>query len=127
MPPPHTARARIILGGAKLLAPEQAVVVETDAAVARAIARRHTVTYLGLPNYVRALRALGFADGDFADGGSDRLVDAIVAWGDVQAVKARVQAHFDAGADHVCLQVLDADPSSPPVRQWRALAKGLLP
>lgn len=126
MPPTHTARARKILGAGKLLAPEQAVVLETDPGVARAIGRVHTTTYVNLPNYVRALRTLGFVDADFADGGSDRLVDAIVAWGDVETVKARVQAHIDAGADHVCLQVLDPDVRSAPVRQWRVLAKALL-
>src|SRR5262249_18328222 len=124
--PEHTARARKVLGAGKLLAPEQAVVLETDPGVARTIARVHATTYLNLPNYVRNLRTLGFTDADFVDGGSDRLIDAIVAWGDVQAVKARVQAHLDAGADHVCLQVLDADPGSAPIRQWRALAEVLL-
>ena len=124
--PAHTARARTTLGRGKLLAPEQAVVLETDATTARAIARVHTATYLNLPNYVRNLQSLGFGDADFADGGSDRLVDAIVAWGDVHAVAGRVRAHLDAGADHVCLQVLDADPRQAPVRQWRALAEVLL-
>lgn len=124
--PDHTRRARAILGPGKLLAPEQAVVIETNAATARAIARTHTTTYLNLPNYVRNLRTLGFDDADFADGGSDRLVDAIVAWGDVQAIAARVDAHVAAGADHVCLQVLDPNPRQAPVRQWRALAGVLL-
>jgi probable F420-dependent oxidoreductase len=110
VPPEHTVRARAILGPDKLLAPEQAVVLETDATTARQIARVHTATYLNLPNYVRNLRSLGFGDADFTDGGSDRLVDAIVAWGTVEAVAARVRAHHDAGADHVCLQVLDVDP-----------------
>jgi probable F420-dependent oxidoreductase len=102
------------------------VVLETDPGVARTIARVHTATYLTLPNYVRNLRSLGFTDEDFANAGSDRLVDAIVAWGDERAVKARVQAHLDAGANHVCLQVLSSDPRSAPVRDWRALAKVLL-
>jgi len=124
--PGHTARARTLLGPKKLLAPEQAVILETDPAVARAIGRVHTTTYVNLPNYVRNLRSLGFADADFADGGSDRLVDAIVAWGDARAVKARVQAHLDAGADHVCLQVLSADPGAAPLRQWGMLAEVLL-
>ena len=126
MPPAPTARARKLLGPGKLLAPEQAVVLETDPGVARALGRVHATTYVNLPNYVRALRTLGFEDEDFAAGGSDRLVDAIVAWGDVEVVKARVQAHFDAGADHVCLQVLDPEVRSAPLRQWRALAKALL-
>jgi probable F420-dependent oxidoreductase len=126
VPPEHTARARAVLGAGRLLAPEQAVVLETDAARARAMARAHMAPYLMLPNYVRNLRSLGFSDADLTDGGSDRLVDAIVAWGDVDAIVARVRAHHDAGADHVCLQVLDADPQALPLRQWRALAPALL-
>ncbi|MEV7469169.1 LLM class F420-dependent oxidoreductase [Streptomyces kronopolitis] len=108
--PEHTARAREILGAGPLLAPEQAVLLESDPATARALARaHHTRFYLQLPNYTGNLRRLGFADEDFADGGSDRLVDAIVAWGDVDAVRRRVQEHHDAGADHVALQPLAAD------------------
>jgi probable F420-dependent oxidoreductase len=122
VPPEHTARARAALGPAALLAPEQAVVLETDAATARAIAREHMGMYLTLPNYVNNLKRLGFSDADVANGGSDRLVDAIVAWGDLDAVRRRVQAHLDAGADHVCLQALDADPRALPLRQWRELA-----
>jgi probable F420-dependent oxidoreductase len=126
VPPEHTARARKILGPGKLLAPEQAVVLETDAARARAVARTHMQTYLGLPNYVRNLHALGFGDADLADGGSDRLVDAIVAWGSVDAVTARVRAHHDAGADHVCLQVLRENPADVPREEWKALAAALV-
>lgn len=126
VPPEHTARARAALGAGAVLAPEQAVVLETDARQARAIARAHMSTYLGLPNYVRNLRSLGFADDDFAGGGSDRLVDAIVAWGDADVIAGRVRAHQQAGANHVCLQVLGPDPATPPVAQWRALAKTLL-
>src|SRR5262249_53285146 len=111
VPPEHTARARKILGPGKLLAPEQAVVLESDANPARAIGRGHMQTYLGPPNYVRNLQALGFGEADVASGGSDRLVDAIVAWGSVDAVVKRVRAHHDAGADHVCLQVLRENPA----------------
>ena len=100
--------------------------LETAPSKAREIARGHMATYLGLPNYVNNLKRLGFSDGDIANGGSDRLVDAIVAWGDVDAVVKRVRAHHDAGADHVCIQVLDADPRAVPVRQWRELAAALL-
>ena len=82
------------------------MILETDPATARAIARGHMAMYLGLPNYANNLRSLGFGDDDLADGGSDRLVDAIVAWGDIDAIRARVRAHHDAGADHVCIQVL---------------------
>jgi probable F420-dependent oxidoreductase len=126
VPPEHTRRARDILGPGPLLAPEQAVVLETDAARARAIARAHMAIYLGLPNYVNNLRRLGFGDDDVGAGGSDRLVDAIVAWGDVDAVVARVREHHQAGADHVCIQVLDPDPRALPMAQWRTLAPALL-
>ncbi len=121
----HTARARAILGAGKLLAPEQAVVLETDPQKARAIARTHMQMYLTLPNYVRNLASLGFGHDDVANGGSDRLVDAIVAWGDVETVTERIQRHLACGADHVCIQVLD-DPGTVPLRHWRALAKALL-
>jgi probable F420-dependent oxidoreductase len=102
--PRHTARARGILGEGPLLAPEQGFVIEPEPERARAIARRHLKYYLELPNYVNAWREEGYEDADFADGGSDRLVDALVAWGDADAVKARIEAHHDAGADHVCIQ-----------------------
>lgn len=125
VPPEHTRRARAILGSGPLLAPEQACVLETDPATARAIARAHMQIYLGLPNYVGNLARLGFGEDDVRDGGSDRLVDAIVAWGTVDAVVARVREHHAAGADHVCLQVLDPDPRALPLRQWRELAAAL--
>jgi probable F420-dependent oxidoreductase len=102
------------------------VVLETDAGTARDIARAHMTTYLALPNYVNNLKRLGFTDDDVANGGSNRLVDAIVAWGDIDAVVKRVKAHHDAGADHVCIQVLDADARALPLRQWRELAPALL-
>lgn len=124
--PDHTVRARAALGPDRLLAPEQAILLETDSTKARAIARQHMAIYLGLANYRRNLLDLGFAEADLADGGSDRLVDAIVAWGDVDAVADRVRAHYAAGADHVCLQALTADPSEAPRSQWRTLAKALL-
>jgi probable F420-dependent oxidoreductase len=126
VPPEHTAFARQILGKGPWLCPEQAVVLETDADTARQIARAHMATYLTLPNYVNNLTRLGFTDADVADGGSDRLVDAIVAWGDIDAVVARVGAHHAAGADHVCIQVLPADPRALPLAEWRRLAPALL-
>ncbi len=126
VPPEHTARARETLGTGPLLAPEQAVVLETDPSIARTIARAHMTMYLGLPNYTNNLRSLGFGDDDLRDGGSDRLVDAIVAWGDIDAILARVRAHHDAGADHVCIQVLAADPRALPLPEWRRLAPALL-
>ena len=124
--PDHTATARGILGDGPLLAPEQKVVLETDPTKAREIARSAMGVYLGLPNYVNNLKRLGFTDDDVADGGTDRLVDAIVAWGDDDTVRARVQQHHDAGADHVCVQVLPADGRSMPLAEWRRLAPVLL-
>ncbi len=126
VPPEHTAWARARLGPEAILAVEQTVVLETDVSQAREIARRFMAVYLGLPNYVRNLRRLGFTEGDVASGGSDRLVDAIVAWGDEEAIRRRVQAHLDAGASHVCIQVLDRDPRALPVPQWQRLAAALL-
>jgi len=109
-PPEHTAFAREVMGADAWLAPEQAFVLETDPSSARAKAREHMAYYLALDNYRRNLVRLGFAEDDFADAGSDRLVDAIVAWGDVDAVRGRVKAHLDAGADHVCVQAVGEDP-----------------
>jgi probable F420-dependent oxidoreductase len=106
VPPEHTPVARAALGPGKLLIPEQAVVLETDPAAARRVARAHMDLYLKLPNYVNNLRHLGYTDEDVASGGSDRLVDAVVAWGDESAIVARVHEHLDAGADHVLLQPL---------------------
>jgi probable F420-dependent oxidoreductase len=126
VPPEHTARAREILGPDKLLAPEQAVVLETDPVEARRIARAHMAIYLDLPNYMNNLRRFGITDHDIADGGSDRLVDTLVAWGDVDAVRARVQAHLDAGADHVAVQVLTPERGTLPLGDWRKLAPALL-
>ena len=101
--------------------------LETDSTKAREIARVHTSRYLALPNYVNNLRRLGFGDADLADCGSERLVDAIVAWGDMTAVIDRVRAHQSAGASHVCIQVLPPDPQALPIREWRELASALLP
>jgi probable F420-dependent oxidoreductase len=126
VPPEHTARARKILGIDRFLAVEQAVVLEPDSPKAREIARRHTSMYLTLPNYVSNLRRLDFTDKDFANGGSDRLVDSIVSCGDITAAIDRVRAHQSAGADHVCVQVLPAEPQALPLPQWRELASALL-
>ena len=109
--PEHTRRAREILGAGPLLAPEQKVVLETDPERARAIGRpRGQQPYLGLTNYLSNLRRLGWTDADFADGGSDALIDALVVHGDAQAVADGVTAHLDAGADHVAIQVLNEEP-----------------
>ena len=126
VPPEHTAVARADLGEGPLLAVEQAVVFETDPSVARDIARTHTSIYTGLPNYSGNLERFGFAADDFIGAGSDRLVDAIVAWGTMDDIVARIQAHHDAGADHVCIQVVAADGRSVPTAQWRALADALM-
>ncbi|EWC58949.1 Coenzyme F420-dependent N5,N10-methylene tetrahydromethanopterin reductase [Actinokineospora spheciospongiae] len=105
--PEHTARARELLGAGPLLAPEQHVVLETDPARARELARGALAMYLGLPNYVNNWRRLGFTEDDVK--GSDRLVDALVAWGDEEAIRERVAEHHAAGADHVAIQVVTAD------------------
>ena len=125
VPVEHTAFARGVLGDGPMLCPEQAVVLNTDAAQARAAARLHMATYLTLPNYTNNLRRLGWTDADLADGGSDKLVDAIVAWGDEAAIVARVRDHLDAGADHVCVQVLGANATALPIEEWRRLAEPL--
>jgi probable F420-dependent oxidoreductase len=121
VPVEHTAVAREALGPDALLAPEQAVVFETDPTKAREIARRHMATYLRLPNYTNNLRRLGWADEDI-DGATDKMVDAIVAWGTLDDIAARIRAHHAAGADHVCVQVLPADPAGLPIAEWRELA-----
>jgi probable F420-dependent oxidoreductase len=102
------------------------VVLETNPDEARSIARRHISRYLDLPNYTNNWRRLGFTDDDLAGKGSDRLVDALVAWGDVEAVSERVNDHLVAGADHVCVQVFDAEPYGMPLGQWRKLAIAML-
>jgi probable F420-dependent oxidoreductase len=124
--PEHTAMARGVLGAGPLLAPEQKVVLDTDADRARGVARQHLERYLQLPNYTNNFLRTGFSEEDLAGGGSDRLVDGLVAWGDVDAIAARVKAHHDAGADHVCLQVLLADDTALPLAEWRRLGEALL-
>ncbi|HZO28282.1 MAG TPA: LLM class F420-dependent oxidoreductase [Chloroflexota bacterium] len=126
VPVEHTAIARQTMGDGPLLAPEQAVVLERDAGRAREIARAHMTRYLAAENYTNNLRRLGFTENDVANGGSDKLVDAIVAWGSLEDVVARVQAHLDTGADHVCIQVLPSQPGTLPKQEWRELASALL-
>jgi probable F420-dependent oxidoreductase len=118
--PEMTAELRSRAGHA-VIATEQAVVLESDPARARAAAREYLAMYLGLPNYVNNWLRHGFTEADLDDGGSDRLVDALVARGDVDQIAARVGKQFAAGADHVCLQVLGAGAGLPMV-QWRRLA-----
>jgi probable F420-dependent oxidoreductase len=118
----YTRAARVALGPSALLLVEQGVVLSDD----RAPARAHIAPYLGLPNYVANFRRMGFGDADFADGGSDALVDALVAWGDEDAIAARVRAQLESGADHVCIQVVDAVDDAPPREAWRRLAPAVL-
>lgn len=122
VPVEHTAASRYVLGEDALLAPELTVVLDTDPTAARSIARRFMSTYVQLPNYVGNLKRYGWTDDDLQDGGSDALVDALVAWGSVEQVASRVQEHLDAGADHVALQVLSTDPRGLPRAEWRELA-----
>ncbi|HVV77643.1 MAG TPA: TIGR03620 family F420-dependent LLM class oxidoreductase [Mycobacteriales bacterium] len=126
VPPEHTATAREILGPDRLLVPEQVCVLSEDATVAREIARRHTTSYLRLANYTANLQRFGFEPDDFADGGNDRLVDTVCAWGSIESIAARVKAHLDAGADHVAVQVLVDDRRGLPRREWQELAPALL-
>ncbi|KAB8192179.1 TIGR03620 family F420-dependent LLM class oxidoreductase [Nonomuraea phyllanthi] len=119
--PEHTAQARAVLGPDRTLIVEQAVVTGVSTDEARARARAHIAGYLPGAPYRASWRRLGFDDADFADGGSDRLVDALVAIGDDE-IATRVSAHLTAGADHVCLQALPANPATLPLDQWRRLA-----
>jgi probable F420-dependent oxidoreductase len=107
--PEHTFRAREILGANNLLAPEQKILTIENATRARAVARQHMINYLALPNYRNNLLTLGFTAADFENGGTDRLVDSIVAWGNENAIMARIEEHWQAGADHVALQCLRHD------------------
>jgi probable F420-dependent oxidoreductase len=124
VPPEHTMMARKTVGPKALVCVEQAVVLETDAAKARATAREYMKTYVPrLPNYTNALKALGWADKEFENGCSDRLVDAIVAWGTETQIRDRVEAHLKAGASHVCIQPLNtANAMMPDERALQALA-----
>jgi probable F420-dependent oxidoreductase len=121
--PDHTREARSIIGKNKLLCVEQAVVLETDPATARGIGRKFLGFYMGLPNYVNNWRRLGFGDTDFAGGGSDRLIDAVIAWGDEKAIRERLDEHWQAGADHVCIQAIGTTPA-PDERVLTLLAPG---
>ena len=126
--PEHTAAARRSLGPDALLAPEQGVILETDPAKVREIGRQAIANYLRLPNYLNSWRRLGFSDDDFS-GGSDRLIDAIFAWGDVRAIRDRLQAHLEAGANHVCIQAVTGRMLSDVQRArsvWRELSAELL-
>jgi probable F420-dependent oxidoreductase len=125
VPVEHTAVARKELGAGPLLAVEQAAVLSEDPAVARATARRHMKRYLELDNYVNNLRRIGWGDADLGEGGSDKLVDAIVAWGGTAAIRSRIDEHRKRGGDHVCLQVLRADPKGSPTADLERIAKAV--
>ncbi|MGE0881483.1 MAG: TIGR03620 family F420-dependent LLM class oxidoreductase [Acidimicrobiia bacterium] len=126
--PEHTAECRRIMGDKPLLAPEQMVILTTDADEARTIARKNLATYMALPNYTNNLARLGYDETETksAGGPSDRVVDAVVAWGNEDAVVARVKAQHDAGADHVCVQHLGANRGDDPLPALRRLAAALL-
>ena len=125
VPPAHTALARETLGPGTVLAPEQAVLLDSEPLRGRERARAFVSDYLALPNYVRNLRRLGFAEDDFRRGGSDRLVDALVARGDEEAIARRVREHHDAGADHVCVYVIGGAGETLQLVAWRRLAPAL--
>ncbi len=123
--PEHTAAARSIMGPGPLLAPEMAVILERDATKAREIGRKFMATYVRLPNYANNLLRHGFTESDLKNEHgvpSDRLVDAICTWGDLDTISKRIAEHFDAGADHVCIQVLKDDLMELPSAEWREIA-----
>jgi probable F420-dependent oxidoreductase len=126
VPVEHTPFARKTLGSDSCLAVEQTAVLSTDPEAARRIGRGFARHYLALPNYANNLRRLGWSDDDIANDGSDRLIDAVVAWGDVNSIVARVKAHLDAGADHVCVQLRADSSADPSIAGYRELAAGLL-
>jgi len=126
VPVEHTAFARQRLGPGPVLAVEQTVVLESDPSRAREIARSFAVDYLQTENYARNLRRMGWTDGDLRGQGSDALIDAVVAWGDVDRIAVRVRQHLDAGADHVCIQVVGEDELDPCLPALGELAPALL-
>lgn len=126
VPVEHTPIARAGLGPEPCLAVEQTAVLATDPTEARRIGRGFARHYLALPNYANNLRRLGWSDDDIASDGSDRLIDAVVAWGDADAIVARVKAHLDAGADHVCVQLRAEASAEPSLAGYAELAAGLL-
>jgi len=128
VPVDHTARAREIMGPDAFLGVEQAVVLDSDHNRAREVATAHVAAYVSMaPHQEANMRRLGFGDDDIIGGPSSRLVDAIVAHGSVETIQKRIQEHRDAGADHVCIQVLTADPTTMPLPEWRELAPALVP
>ena len=125
VPVEHTVRARALLGPEPVLAVEQTAILTADPAAARGIARPWAADYLKLPNYANNWLRLGYGD-DREGGGSDRLMDAAFAWGDVSSIAGRVREHLDAGADHVCLQVISGRDDDVCLPALRELAGALL-
>lgn len=123
----HTAQAREILGPDAFLGVEHAVLFETDAERARAVAREHLVPYLATPYNLAKFRRLGYTEEDVTGGGSDRLVDDLVFWGDLETVVDKLGAHVEAGADHVGVQVIGVAKGETAMPRWRALAEALVP
>jgi probable F420-dependent oxidoreductase len=124
--PEHTHEAAAIVGPDKILAPDQKVIIETDPDVARSLARMHLAGYLQLPNYRRSFLRQGLTEADLEDGGSDRFVDTLVAWGDIDTIVTRVQQHLDAGATHVAVQLLPREMGDLPLAEYRLLADALI-
>ena len=126
VPVEHTAFARQRLGPGPVLADQQTVVLESAPSAARSIARTFGVRYLQTENYARNLKRMGWTDADIAGQGSDAIIDAVIAWGDVDRVAVRVREHLDAGADHVAVQVVGEDDLDPCLKELRELAPALL-
>ena len=126
VPIEHTPIARAALGQDPCLAVEQTAVLSTNADEARRIGRAFARHYLALPNYANNLRRLGWSDGDIANDGSDRLIDAVIAWGDVDHIVRRIKAHLERGADHVCVQLRAESSADPALAGYAELASALL-
>lgn len=123
VPVEHTASVRELIGPEAIVAPEQGVILESVPSVARAAAREHLAPYLARTNYIRNWLRLGYSQGDLADGGSDHLVDSLIAWGSAEMIAHRVAQHLDAGADHVAVQLIGARDASG--RQWHEIGAAL--
>lgn len=123
----QTREARQLVGSGVLLAPEQGFVLESSPARALAVARSRMGFYLNAPNYIRNFKRGGFTDDDLKDGGSERLIESFIVWGNADAVAGRVRQQLDAGADHVCIQALTDTPDQFPLDSWQALAQALIP
>jgi probable F420-dependent oxidoreductase len=123
----HTRSARRTLGPQTFLGVEHAVLFESNPSKARAIAREHLYIYLNSPYNIAKFRRLGYSEGEIANGGSDRLVDDLVFWGDLDTIVTKLHAHVDAGADHVGVQVIGLQPGQSAMPYWRMLGEALLP